>query len=327
MTKSRSHKEFLGGYAEGVTPVPIPNTEVKPLRVDGTARVAVWESRSPPGILIIKRPSIRKSAGALLRAGLKNREALAQFWIMHGYLKDGKAEFESGMAAKIKADSYRFKTESEVYPAPVRNKLYTHLFNNDPVAAGSIGLDVSLGKARMPDGKLFLNVEVKNSGAGHKMPSGSSDLRIFWLDVAVVGSDGREFAARLAKSGDDNVVDYSISCSDADDQCILEGAAVPGGRRVYRAIFLDKNGRRASSFIDASEIVFDNRLDSGEMRTEKYSVRIAPEYSGKISITVDVNYLAAPTSFTQRLGIPDYKNVKINSVKKEFIVPSVKEKD
>jgi hypothetical protein len=43
-------KRFLGGYAEGVTPVPIPNTEVKPLRADDTARVAVWESRSPPGI-------------------------------------------------------------------------------------------------------------------------------------------------------------------------------------------------------------------------------------------------------------------------------------
>jgi hypothetical protein len=42
-------KKFLGGYAEGVTPVPIPNTEVKPLRADGTARAAVWESRSPPG--------------------------------------------------------------------------------------------------------------------------------------------------------------------------------------------------------------------------------------------------------------------------------------
>ena len=47
-------KRFLGGYAEGVTPVPIPNTEVKPLWVDGTARVAVWESRSPPGILLKK---------------------------------------------------------------------------------------------------------------------------------------------------------------------------------------------------------------------------------------------------------------------------------
>ena len=226
---------------------------------------------------------------------------------MHGYLKDGKAQFETGMAAKIKADSYRFKTGSEVLPAPERNKLYTHLFNSDPVAAGSIDLAVTLGKARMPDGKLFLNVEVQNRGAGHKMPSGSSDLRILWMDVAVVGSDGREFAARLAKPVDYNVVDYSVSCSDADDQCILEGAAVPGGRRVYRAIFVDKNRRRASSFIDASEIIFDNRLDSGEIRTEKYSVRIPPEYSGKILITVDVNYLAAPTSFTQRLGIPNYR--------------------
>ena len=42
---------FLGGYAEGVTPVPIPNTEVKPLRADDTALEAVWESRSPPGII------------------------------------------------------------------------------------------------------------------------------------------------------------------------------------------------------------------------------------------------------------------------------------
>jgi hypothetical protein len=46
---TRKRSRFLGGYAEGVTPVPIPNTEVKPLRADGTAWVTVWESRSPPG--------------------------------------------------------------------------------------------------------------------------------------------------------------------------------------------------------------------------------------------------------------------------------------
>ena len=38
----------VGGYGERVTPVPIPNTEVKPLIADGTARVAVWESRTLP---------------------------------------------------------------------------------------------------------------------------------------------------------------------------------------------------------------------------------------------------------------------------------------
>ena len=50
-------QKISGGYAEGATPVPIPNTEVKPLWADDTARVAVWESRSPPE-LITKRPAL-----------------------------------------------------------------------------------------------------------------------------------------------------------------------------------------------------------------------------------------------------------------------------
>ena len=40
---------FSGGYSGGDTPVPIPNTAVKPARADGTWRVTSWESRSPPG--------------------------------------------------------------------------------------------------------------------------------------------------------------------------------------------------------------------------------------------------------------------------------------
>ena len=39
---------FLGGHSEGVTPVPISNTEVKPFSVDGTALVTEWESRTLP---------------------------------------------------------------------------------------------------------------------------------------------------------------------------------------------------------------------------------------------------------------------------------------
>jgi hypothetical protein len=39
---------FSGGDSEGETPVPIPNTEVKPLCADGTAWLPAWESRSLP---------------------------------------------------------------------------------------------------------------------------------------------------------------------------------------------------------------------------------------------------------------------------------------
>ena len=38
----------FGGYSVGVTPVLIPNTEVKSYSANDTALVTVWESRSPP---------------------------------------------------------------------------------------------------------------------------------------------------------------------------------------------------------------------------------------------------------------------------------------
>ena len=38
----------FGGYRVWVTPVPIPNTEVKPDSADGTWVDSPWESRSPP---------------------------------------------------------------------------------------------------------------------------------------------------------------------------------------------------------------------------------------------------------------------------------------
>ena len=41
---------LLGDCSEGVPPVPIPNTEVKPFSPDGTARASVWERRKLPGI-------------------------------------------------------------------------------------------------------------------------------------------------------------------------------------------------------------------------------------------------------------------------------------
>ena len=44
---------FFGGDSEEETPVPIPNTEVKLFSADGTAREAVWESRTPPKIFLM----------------------------------------------------------------------------------------------------------------------------------------------------------------------------------------------------------------------------------------------------------------------------------
>ncbi len=50
-----------GGHRSRVTPVPIPNTEVKPATADGTAWETAWESRSLPGVL--PSPTLEESVG------------------------------------------------------------------------------------------------------------------------------------------------------------------------------------------------------------------------------------------------------------------------
>ena len=44
----RREQQGFGGDSDRVTPVPIPNTEVKPVSADGTWDVRPWESRTPP---------------------------------------------------------------------------------------------------------------------------------------------------------------------------------------------------------------------------------------------------------------------------------------
>ena len=44
----RNNPKVSGGDIDEATPDPIPNSEVKPSRADGTARSSVWESRTLP---------------------------------------------------------------------------------------------------------------------------------------------------------------------------------------------------------------------------------------------------------------------------------------
>ena len=51
-----SHTKFSGGHTGGVTPDPIPNSEVKASWADGTAGDTLWESKSPPELFFVEQP-------------------------------------------------------------------------------------------------------------------------------------------------------------------------------------------------------------------------------------------------------------------------------
>ena len=55
-----------GGHRSRVTPVPIPNTEVKPATADGTAAAGLWESRSLPGVFSKKARCASRASGLFL---------------------------------------------------------------------------------------------------------------------------------------------------------------------------------------------------------------------------------------------------------------------
>ena len=53
----------------GVTPVPIPNTVVKPSEADGTWFKRTWESRKLLGLFLKMRPARNGEAAFFLRGG------------------------------------------------------------------------------------------------------------------------------------------------------------------------------------------------------------------------------------------------------------------
>ena len=48
----QNFKRIVGAYGNEVTPVPIPNTEVKLIRVDDTWLATAWETKSVPTLYI-----------------------------------------------------------------------------------------------------------------------------------------------------------------------------------------------------------------------------------------------------------------------------------
>ena len=71
-----------GDYTEGETPDPIPNSEVKPLRADGSDSARDRESRSSPGFFF--SPSPRSIPAANAPAGLRLRIARLAYCSVRG---------------------------------------------------------------------------------------------------------------------------------------------------------------------------------------------------------------------------------------------------
>jgi nitrate/TMAO reductase-like tetraheme cytochrome c subunit len=216
-----------------------------------------------------------------------------------GFLVAGRPQFESGKAS-----------EDRLVNAPVRGRLYTHRFpgaHSTSQVEGAIGLAFQKTPAQARAGQtVAFSVSVDNHRSGHKMPTGSADLRLLWLEVtARIGDRTVQVPAKVKALGG-----YGVAgAGEVDD--VLLGPDVPAGSRTYRAVFYDGDRKQTLASYDAVQIVWDNRLDSGEQRTEPYELTVPAGPSGTMQLRARLVYLPYPTSFAKRMEVAPAKPVDV----------------
>jgi len=234
----------------------------------------------------------------------------------NGFLKNGVAEFDSGVAAYLNIGSSSREQR-------IHKKLYTHAFpgaHSKSQLEDALQVEFRIGTRRASSrGQFPFTVQVNNERSGHKMPSGSSDLRFMWLTVTATGEDGTRFPVVLYPARRKGATDYSVAGASPDDAIIL-GDDVPSGSRIYRSVFVDARGRQSLFHYEAEKNIFDNRLDAAEVRKEGYHVKLPTGFSGMVTLEAHLYYRGAPSYFTRHMQVADFTPVLVAHHKKQVTI-------
>ncbi|MFC1669734.1 multiheme c-type cytochrome [Spirochaetota bacterium] len=119
------------------------------------------------------------------------------------------------------------------------------------------------------DGKVLITV--KNIGAGHKLPTGLTNVRQMWLDIIIKDKRGKVLfsSGQLDKNG-----------------------YIPGNAIIYNTVFGDGNGKVVSNIAKAKEILKDRRILPQKSLTE--TVKLPKGKYSTVNVTVKLRYRIAP---------------------------------
>lgn len=118
-----------------------------------------------------------------------------------------------------------------------------------------------------------LEVLVTNSGAGHKIPTGVSEIRQMWLEVSVTDDNGKQIyhAGNIDKQGD-----------------------IKPGIQVFNTVLGDGNGNPTMKFWNAESILSDDRIPPKETVVQKHNFSIPEGVEYPVYVNVKLQYRSAP---------------------------------
>lgn len=122
--------------------------------------------------------------------------------------------------------------------------------------------EVDIAKKVTDDGTLELIVDVHNVGAGHKIPTGTTYIRIMWLHVEVKDSAGK----------------LVYSSGHIDDHNHVDPDAV-----FFRVLFRDADGHLTGKSWQAHDIGYDRRIPAKGMDREIYRISLPSKGDYQVS--------------------------------------------
>ncbi len=186
-----------------------------------------------------------------------------------------------------------------------------------------------------PGDTVKLSAVVVNAKAGHKIPSGSAEERVLWLDVVAKDSKGRTYHLPVDRKGFKDE-DYTIASDTAmayfdigeikdiaDFKGLRRDGEVPSGDRIYRLPYLDPKGRMMICQWNTASFATDYRLAPLQATVETFTWKVpADAPPGPMTVTATVYYSRLVSSVAQFLKVPEeeYAPVTINSHQTVFSV-------
>ncbi len=142
---------------------------------------------------------------------------------------------------------------------------------------------------------LEIRVDVKNSGAGHNLPSGLSTFRQMWLEVTVKDDrDALVFASGHLDALGDLMDEHSEVAPHGDPHLV-----------TYTDKFVDRDGNEVSFFFEADRVI-ERSLKPLEERTSRYHAAVAPDLLGRrLRLRVRLLFRPYPPHGLRFLGLDE----------------------
>ncbi len=141
-------------------------------------------------------------------------------------------------------------------------------------------LEIHVGPNVQRSGLLKFQVDIMNTGAGHYLPTGLTEVRQMWLEVSVNDSEGKV----LYQSG-----------------TVDEKGKIDSEATIYHTVFGNEKGEPTMLVWEATHIISDIRVPPKGKREEQFACLIPNDAKPPIKINAILNYRSAPQHIVDEL--------------------------